>query len=33
MRAKMAGLEDFLRGLEERADTIRRRLAEEAVPA
>ncbi len=33
VRAKMAGLEDFLRGLEERADTIRRRLAEEAVPA
>jgi|SRR5579871_6773007 len=31
VRAKMAGLEEFLGGLEERADTVRRRLAEEAA--
>jgi MerR family transcriptional regulator, repressor of the yfmOP operon len=30
VRAKMSGLRDFLRGLEERAGTIRRRLEEEA---
>ncbi|HZQ58523.1 MAG TPA: MerR family transcriptional regulator [Acidimicrobiales bacterium] len=30
VRAKMAGLEEFLHGLEERAATVRRRLEEEA---
>jgi DNA-binding transcriptional MerR regulator len=30
VRAKMAGLEEFLAGLEQRADTVRRRLEEEA---
>jgi MerR family transcriptional regulator, repressor of the yfmOP operon len=33
VRAKMAGLEDFLGGLEERAENVRRRLAEENVLA